>query len=199
MQTFNFKENIILENDKVLLKPLEKKDFKHFIYFSENEPDIWKFSLLQLNNKENLKKYIAFAIDGRKQKKSYAFAVFDKTKNKYAGSTRFYDYNEYHKTISVGYTWYGKEFRGTTLNKNCKYLMLQFIFEQIGVERVEFRADLKNAVSINAIKSLGCVEEGVLRNNFRISSGCRDSIVFSILKNEWFDKTKNELLKKIYS
>ena len=197
MQGFDFKKNIILENDKVLLKPLEKKDFKNFIYFTENEPEIWEYSLLQLNTKENLKKYIAFALDNRKQKKSYAFAVFDKIKNKYAGSTRFYDYNEYHKTVSIGYTWYGKEFRGTALNKNSKFLMLKFIFEEIGVERVEFRADVKNTVSINAIKSLGCVEEGVLRSNFVISTGRRDSIVFSILKNEWFAKVKSELLDKM--
>ena len=197
MQNFDFKKNIILENDKVLLKPLQKKDYKNFITFSENEPEIWEYSLMQLNTKENLKKYISFALLERKQGTSYAFSVFDKIQNKYAGTTRYYNYNEFHQTVSIGYTWYGKQFRGTSLNKNVKFLLLQYIFEQVGVERVEFRADKKNIVSINAIKNLGCTYEGILRSNFKIEKGRRDSIIFSILKDEWFNNVKESLLKKI--
>jgi RimJ/RimL family protein N-acetyltransferase len=48
---------------------------------------------------------------------------------KYAGSTRFYDINLEFKTLLLGFTWYGKQFRGTGLNKHCKYLLLQFAFE----------------------------------------------------------------------
>ena len=64
--------------------------------------------------------------------------------------------------------------------------------------RVEFRADNDNLRSIRAMKSIGCVVEGVLRSNmFKPNRQRRDSIVLSILKEEWDKEVKNRLLKKI--
>ena len=54
------------------------------------------------------------------------------------------------KTLQLGYTWYGSAFRGTGLNKHCKFLLLQFAFETLGMERVEFRADNSNERSIRS-------------------------------------------------
>jgi RimJ/RimL family protein N-acetyltransferase len=193
----DFDKDYILENDKVLLRELKISDVNNLLYFAENEQDIWQYSLIRPKDKTSLEEYIRLALNDRNNKKSYPFIVFDKTKNQYAGSTRFYDINSFHKSLSLGYTWYGKDFRGTQLNKNCKYLLLEFAFENIAVERVEFKADVNNIQSIRAMKSIGCVEEGILRNNFTTNSGRRDSIVLSIIKSEWYSNTKQNLLKKI--
>ena len=93
--------------------------------------------------------------------------------------------------------WYGQDFQGTGLNKNCKFLLLQFAFEHMKVQRVEFRADNKNKRSIAAMKSIGCSEEGILRSNCAAPNGRRDSIILSILRYEWFSRVKRELLKKL--
>ena len=122
---------------------------------------------------------------------------FDKRTNNYAGTTRFYDYQEHHNTVQLGYTWYGKDFQGTGLNKNCKLLMLQFAFETLGVDRVEFRADADNERSVAAMKSIGCTVEGILRSNCKAVTGRRNSIILSILKDEWFKNVKENLLLKI--
>ena len=65
--------------------------------------------------------------------------------------------------MSLGYTWYGTEFQRTGLNRNCKYLLLYYAFDMLGVDRVEFRADLRNVKSIQAMKQIGCTQEGILR------------------------------------
>src|SRR6185369_16796078 len=112
--------------------------------------------------------------------------VFDKRSGQYAGSTRFYDINWAFKTLQLGYTWYGERFRGTGLNKHCKYLLLQLAFETLNALRVEYRCEASNAHSIAAIKSIRCVPEGILRNNMPLQEGGRrDSIVLSILNEEW--------------
>ncbi|WP_420575165.1 GNAT family N-acetyltransferase [Kordia sp.] len=162
-----------------------------------NEPDLWKYSLTPGNGETNLKEYIALATQGRVKENSYPFIVYDKRFNTFAGSTRFYDFHQNHQTVSLGYTWYGKDFHGTGLNKNCKFLMLQFAFEHMKVQRVEFRADNNNKRSIAAMRSIGCTEEGILRSNCATADGRRDSIVFSILKYEWFSRVKRELIKKL--
>jgi len=192
-----FENEIVLENDTVLLRPLKKEHISLLKDFSLKEPELWKYSLTPADGLENLKIYIEHALREKEQKTSYPFIVLDKRTNKIAGSTRFYDYRKAHNTVQLGYTWYGKEFQGTGLNKNCKFLLLQYAFEIIKLERVEFRADAKNARSIAAMKSIGCVEEGILRNNCTAPKGRRDSIVLSILKDEWLDQVKINLLKKI--
>ncbi len=197
MQTFNFLQEYILENDVVRLNPLHHQDIDTLLHFSEQQPELWKYSLQPADGLENLKTYMDFALKGRKEETSYPFIVFDKRSQQIAGSTRFYDFQKKHNTVQLGYTWYGKEFQGTGLNKHCKLLLLEFAFETLGLDRVEFRADATNERSIAAMKSIGCTVEGILRSNCAAPKGRRDSIVLSILKDEWFGGIKEKLKSKI--
>lgn len=186
-----------LENERVLLRPLKPDDRQKLLPFSLYEPDLWTYSLIQAGGEENLNRYLDYAFQQKAAGLAYPFIIFDKQANRYAGSTRFYDIQPTHNTLQLGYTWYGKEFQGTGLNKHCKYLLLEFAFEQLEVDRVEFRADAKNTRSIAAMKSIGCVEEGILRSNCMSPTGRRDSIVLSILKDEWFHSVKSLLQSKL--
>lgn len=191
---FDFKEKYILENEIVRLQPLENTDFDVLLEFSENEPEIWDFNSNGANGKENLEKYIANATKNREMEKEYPFIVFDKISGKYVGSTRFYGIFLEMKTIEIGYTWYGKKYQGNGINKNCKYLLLEFAFEKMEMERVAFAANSKNERSLNAMKSIGCVVEGVLRNCSTDSKGNRiDATRLSIIKSEWNESVKNNL------
>lgn len=195
------KQEIILQNDKVLLRPLEENDLEHFLYFSLSEPEIFKYSVISPGGSgENMKKYITDYIKQKQVGKEYAFIVFDKKTNSYAGCTRFYDIQPENNTTQLGYTWYGKAFQRTGLNRNCKLLLLEFAFEKWGMERVEFRADAQNERSIKAMQAIGCTVEGILRScvNLPLQNRRRDSIVLSILKDEWFDHVKKDLAAKIY-
>jgi RimJ/RimL family protein N-acetyltransferase len=197
--SLDFSQNTILEDETVLLRPLQATDVDNLLDISLNEPETWEYSLVRANGKENLENYIQLALKARENKTEFPFVVFDKKTGKYAGSTRFYDINVAFKTLQLGYTWYGKEFRGTGLNKHCKYLLLQYAFETLGMERVEFRADNNNLHSIAAMKSIGCKVEGVMRSHMPTleSEVRRDSIILSILKNEWFDEVKAKLKAKL--
>lgn len=199
MITSQFTQDIILEDEMVLLRPLQATDVENLLDISINEPETWEYSLVRANGKENLENYIQLALKAKESKTEFPFIILDKNTGKYAGSTRFYDINIGFKTLQLGYTWYGKDFRGTGLNKHCKYLLLQYAFETLGMERVEFRADNNNQRSIAAMKSIGCKVEGVLRSHMPTANSevRRDSIVLSILKNEWFDAVKENLKSKL--
>ena len=193
VSNFDAAKDYILQNDAVLLRPLTVTDFDNLVSFATNEPDIWKFSLVAVQGKQGLKNYIENAVEQRAVGTEYPFIVFDKITQQYAGSTRFYDIQVANKTLQLGYTWYGKAFQGTGLNKNCKLLLLQFAFEQLGMERVEFRADNNNERSKAAMKSIGCIEEGVLRSHAPYITGVRrDSVILSILKSEWDGSVKEK-------
>lgn len=189
---------IILENERALIRPLSAADYEHLLPFSLNEPEIWHYSLTRPDSAENLTGYLQAAMEDKEKGNAYPFIIFDKLTNSYAGSTRYYDIQPTYKTLLFGYTWYGGDFQGTGLNKNCKYLLLKYAFEDLGMERVEFRADNSNHRSIAAMKSIGCKIEGVLRNHMPDGhGGRRDSAILSILRKEWFDFVKAKLEEKI--
>lgn len=194
---FDFTKDYILEDEVALLRPLQKNDLEHLMDFS-GQPEIWQFSSIAAIGKENFTNYIRLALENREKKTEYPFVTFDKRTNEYAGSTRFYDLQFHNKTLQLGYTWYGKQFHGTGLNKHCKFLILSFAFEQMGMERVEFQADNNNGRSIAAMKGIGCKVEGVLRKNMaKLDGSRRDTIVLSILKEEWFGGVKETLKNKL--
>ncbi len=191
----DFNQKLILEDDVAMLRPLELSDYAHLLPFTLQEPEIWKYSLLRPDTADNLERYLQVAIDEREKNTTYPFIVFDKRTNSFAGSTRFYDINVGNKSLQLGFTWYGKDFRGSGLNRHCKFLLLQYAFETLDMERVEFRADNDNKRSVAAMKSIGCKVEGVLRSHMPIvEGGRRDTIVLSILRSEWLDHVK-ELLR----
>jgi N-acetyltransferase len=194
-----FKDRPVLENSRILLRPILESDFENLLPFSLHEPDIWKYGLITAAGEENLRNYISAAVKYMKEKKEFVFIVFDKKANRYAGSTRFYDIQQDYLATQLGYTWYGKEFQRTGLNRHCKLLLLTYVFEEWGMERLEFRADAKNSQSIAAMKAIGCVEEGILRNHMPTAAGGRrDSIILSILKTEWFGGVRELLQKKTH-
>ena len=195
---FNLEQNFVLENEYVSLRPLTINDYEHLLPFALNEPETWEYSLISAAGKDGLKSYLDNALKARQDGREYPFIIFDKKTNEYAGSTRFYDIQPYHKTLLLGYTWLGEKFRGTGLNKQCKFLLLEYAFEKLGAARVEFRANANNEVSIAAMKSIGCRVEGILRSHLNHPSGeRRNSIILSILKNEWIDDVKEKLSLKL--
>ncbi|NCI46990.1 GNAT family N-acetyltransferase [Sediminibacterium soli] len=199
MIAFETSQDYTLEDDCVLLRPLQADDCVNLREFSINEPEIWRFSLLQAGGEENLTHYLSVALEAKHAGREYPFIVFDKRTQEYAGSTRFYDIQLPFKTLQLGYTWYGKRFQGTGLNRHCKFLLLRFAFEQLGMERVEFRADNNNARSIAAMKRIGCTVEGVLRSHMPTcqSDLRRDSIVLSILREEWYGHVRQKLIDQM--
>jgi RimJ/RimL family protein N-acetyltransferase len=195
---YNHLTEYILEDERVRLTPLKETDIEFLLPFALNEPDTWKYSQTSAKSEQGMRKFISTALANRAAGKEYAFIVFDKKTNEYAGSTRFYDIQPENEMLQLGYTWYGEKFRGTGLNKHCKFLLLQFAFEDLGMQRVEFRADARNERSIAAMKSLGCKVDGIIRSHIWLEDGSRrSSIVLSILKDEWENTVKENLKARL--
>ena len=87
--------------------------------------------------------------------------------------------------VEIGNTYYRPKFRGTGFNRRVKNMMLKRAFD-CGIRRVEFRVDARNGRSQAAMTKLGAVREGVLRADRITWTGhVRDTLLFSILKEEW--------------
>ncbi|GAB5563039.1 MAG: GNAT family protein [Winogradskyella sp.] len=174
-----------LENTRVRLSPLTLDNY-HNLNAIANEKDLIYYSPSKISSPEALKDYVEIAIKGNEEGTIIPFLVFDKASQRYAGSTRFGLINWKNKVLHIGWTWIGQEFQGTGLNKNMKFLMLQYAFETLEFEKVEFRIDERNKKSRKAVEKLGATLEGILRKDVVMNDGFRRSTCcYGILKEEW--------------
>lgn len=174
-----------IQNDRVRLVPLSMSHIDGLLPIVGDE-SIWRWSGSTASDKNALTSYIQNALKERSSGVRYPFAIFDREKGKIAGSTSFGTISNRHKRVEIGWTWLGKEFQRTGLNRNAKFVMLSFGFEQLAFERIEFKTDLRNEPSRIAIQAIGATEEGVLRSHIINWQGTRrDTIYYSILANEW--------------
>lgn len=176
-----------LENDSVKLTLLDLSNYEHLLSISQQDRLI-QFSPSDISTPEKLKDYVQTAVDGYYHNTTIPFIIFDKTKNEYAGSTRFGLENRINKVIYIGSTWIGKEFQGTGLNKQMKFLMLQYAFEELKFKKIEFRVDERNMQSRKAVEKIGAKLEGVLRKDIiMLDDYRRSTCCYGILKEEWGD------------
>lgn len=177
--------NPTLENNVVKLTLLDLSNYEHIIPIAK-EDRLIEFSPSDISTPEKLKEYVQIAVDGFYHKTTIPFIVFDKAKQKYAGSTRFGMINWKDKVLHIGWTWIGKEFQGTGLNKNMKFLMLRHAFEDMEFEKVEFRIDERNERSRKAVEKIGAALEGILRSDTVMIDGFRrNTCCYGIIKEEW--------------
>jgi len=79
----------------------------------------------------------------------------------------------------------GSAFWGKGLFTEGAELVLDFVFETIGVHRLEARAALQNGRGNGALRKLGAVQEGVLRRSFLRNGQYMDQALWSILAEDW--------------
>lgn len=101
------------------------------------------------------------------------------------GTSSLWDADPGNEHIHIGSTLYGTAWWGTQVNPECKLLLLGHCFA-LGYGRVKIQTDLLNTRSQAAISRLGAQREGVLRRHTRREDGSfRDTVVFSVLREEW--------------
>lgn len=145
---FPFDLQPTLQNEWVLLKPLNEQDFET-LYKVASDPLIWE----QHPNKDRYKRevfqnYFRGAIES-----GGAFAVYDAHSNEMIGCTRFYDLNISDRSIFIGYTFIARRCWGGSYNSSMKRLMIQHAFKY--VDKVIFHIGVNNIRSRKAMERIG--------------------------------------------
>ncbi|EFM10632.1 ribosomal protein N-acetylase-like protein [Paenibacillus curdlanolyticus YK9] len=180
-----FDREIILENKFVKLVPLSEQ-YTYALRTIIFDKEITQYTGNHIVDDHDLEKYIRSALANRQEKQTYPFIVIDKLTSQVAGMTRFGNIIFHNKRLEIGWTWYGKPFRGTHVNLAAKFELLRFAFEEMMFNRVQFSVDADNLRSQKAVLKLGATQEGYFRSNYVDASGnCRDDIYYSIIRSEW--------------
>ena len=185
---FPIDKEVILEGARSRLEPFKDATEAASLleHIALHEKDLMKFSPSEFNSLNDLVSYFQQSLNERSKGSKYTFLVYDKLNETYAGSTSFGNISDANDRLEIGWTWIGKNFQRTGLNRHNKLLMLEFAFDKLKAARVELKSDARNLQSRKAMEGIGAKYEGQLRSHTVMSDGFRrDTVYYSILKDEW--------------
>ena len=197
---------ITLEGQHVRLDPL-LLEHEEALIAAASDGELWKSTVTIVpSSPATMIDYIQAALNGQAQGRELPFVIVRKsgpgvppgnTSGQIVGTTRFYEIRPHDRAVAIGYTWLAKSAQRTAVNTESKLLMLTHAFENWRCNRVELITDVLNQQSRAAILRLGAKEEGVLRKHLILPSGrIRDSVIFSIIADEW-PEVKSRLACKL--
>lgn len=188
----------ILQNDIVKLEPINPSHMDG-ILSAASDPRIWEHMPVELLSKESVMKYVVDGIKKREAETDFVFVIIDQSSQQIVGATSYMDISFQHKRLEIGFTWLNPNVWRTNINTNCKYLLLQYGFEQLGMQRIQIKTGHENVRSQKAIERLGAVKEGILRNHMIRKEGTiRHTVMYSIIQEEWNsvkERFEQQLLK----
>ncbi len=180
-----FVEPVTLQGRHATLEPLAH-GHADGIRLAVADGELWKLWFTTVPSPDGVPAYIEQLLAQREQEKAFAFAVRDNASGKIVGSTRYLNIDAANRRLEIGGTWYAQSAQRTGINTECKLMLLAHAFETLGCIAVEFRTDWFNKRSQSAIERIGAKRDGVLRNHMIMPDGrIRDSVVYSIIRNEW--------------
>ena len=185
MNNNNWPAPITLGGTYVTLEPLGRHHGPDLIEATQ-DGELWKLWYTSVPAPADMSAEIERRLNLQQTGRMLPFAVIERRNGKAVGMTTYMDIDAVNRRLEIGSTWYRRSVQRTALNTECKLLMLQHAFEQLGCIAVEFRTHFFNQQSRRAIERLGAKLDGILRNHRRLADGSlRDTCVYSILASEW--------------
>ncbi|MDP5120026.1 MAG: GNAT family N-acetyltransferase [Spirosomaceae bacterium] len=188
-----------LTGKNIKLAPM-KIEHRDALVKAASDGNLWEIWHTSVPSEKSVDSYIKNALTEAAKGEGLPFVVIDLKTEAVIGSTRFCFADTANRRVEIGYTWYAKSYQRTGVNTECKYLLLSYAFEELKAIAVVFSTNWHNHTSRNAIARLGAKQDGVLRNHRVDTDGIiRDTVIFSIIENEWHSVKKNlEFKMKIY-
>jgi RimJ/RimL family protein N-acetyltransferase len=175
----------ILENNWVRLEPMSdthRESLRPLV----GDPDIWSLMTLR-GDGEHFDAWFDLMLDTQATGTQISHVIYRKTTGEIVGHSAFLVISPSNQRAEIGWTWYTASARGTEVNPACKLALLGRLFE-CGAERAELKTHGLNKRSQAAMLKMGAQYEGTLRRQMRTWRGdLRDTVWFSVLKDEWPD------------
>ncbi|MFF2890096.1 GNAT family N-acetyltransferase [Paenibacillus sp. NPDC057967] len=170
--------------DLVLLEPEHKEELAAVLH----DDAIWEFTWRKITTLEQALALVDEALRERGEGSQLPFAVIEKSTGRIVGTTRIAGISLGHRHAEIGYSWLSPRVWRTSVNTECKRLLLDYSFEHLRTLRVQFSISHYNVRSQRAVERLGAVQEGVLRQaRIKPDGTIHDVVLYSILASEWKD------------
>jgi N-acetyltransferase len=181
-----FIEPVRLEGPRfAVIEPLQQAHTPALIE-AASDGALWQLWYTTVPPPEQMASQVQALLQQRDRDGILPFIVRRKADGRIVGATRYMQVDAVNRRLEIGGTWYAASEQRSGLNTECKLLLLQHAFEQLGCIAVELRTHVLNSRSRRAIERLGARLDGILRNHTRMPNGTlRDTCVYSITAYDW--------------
>lgn len=175
-----------LEGRHVVLEPLAASDAEALFAAADDPVELFRYLPDPLIRIEHHCDFVQRALVDHAQGKALPFLIRLRGSGEVIGTTRFGAIEAAHKRAEIGWTWIASKVQRSAVNTESKRLLLGHGFEQLQLNRIEFKTDLLNQKSRAAIARIGATQEGIFRKHMVMPDGrLRDTVYFSIVRDEW--------------
>ncbi len=173
-----------LEGSQIRLSPLDPSHFATLVELGKDSR-IWTNFPSDRGDASKHLSHLSEIKEDMDNGSQLAFVIEEKASGAIAGMTRLYHLNQSHRQLEIG-SWLHPNFWSSGINTESKFLLLTFCFEALQTIRVQFRTDVTNQRSRQALEKMGATLEGVIRNERIKDDGTyRHAAVYSIIEQEW--------------
>ncbi|HMR91460.1 MAG TPA: GNAT family protein [Chitinophagaceae bacterium] len=184
--SFPISSGLALETKRVILRPLQPSDQPAFLQLAQEDESMWEYFSLNLADAAQLQRWMDIAGEEKQKNIRRPFTIIDKASGHITGSSSLGNISVYDKRAEIGWSWLGRQWRSTGINREAKFAMMCYAFEQLHFERIEFKTDVLNIRARKGLQHVGGKEEGVLRSHMQMwNNRRRSSVYYSVLKEEW--------------
>jgi N-acetyltransferase len=185
-----WRDQPVLEGNHVLLRPMVRADGPAIVE-GASDGRLWELFYTSVPSADEIDGYLDAAEREASYGRAMPFVVIDRASGWLVGATRYMRMKPDARRLEIGTTFYAQSVQRSPINSEAKLLLLTHAFEAMDCLCVQLRTAALNFQSQRAIERLGAKRDGVLRNHGLLKGRVRDTVVYSILANEWEGVKRN--------
>jgi RimJ/RimL family protein N-acetyltransferase len=177
-----------LSNERVTLRDLRVSDAPSLFAMLSTQ-EVHRYMSTPPSDVAGFRRFIEWAQAERRTGRYLCFAVVPKGYDVAIGIMQV-------RQIDPGFTtgeWgaaLGSQFWGTGVYQAAADLLFEFVFDTVGLRRLEARAAVQNGRANGAARKVGGVPEGVARQGLYCHGQYHDQLMWSILADDWRQSKK---------
>lgn len=174
-----------LETERLILRKFKITDAQNMFDNWAANPNVTKYLIWQpYTNVDDVRAYIQMCIDGYDNQNMYYWVIEYKENSQAVGSISVVEVKENINAVTVGYC-LSEEYWHKGIMTEAFKRVIDFLFKEVEVDRIESTHDINNPNSGKVMEKCGLKYEGTLRKAAVNNQGIVDSVVRSILREEY--------------
>lgn len=174
-----------LETARLILRPFVKEDAPAMYRNWASDPEVTKFlSWPTYKTVDTAYEILNIWVSQYRDDTFYQWAIELKEIGEVIGSISVVNFDERVDMAEIGFC-IGRSWWGQGIMTEAFQAVIDFLFGEVGVQRIEAGHDPNNPASGAVQRKCGLKYEGTLRRSIRSNQGITDKTVMAILKEEW--------------
>ncbi|WP_296247107.1 GNAT family protein [uncultured Stenotrophomonas sp.] len=120
----------------------------------------------------------------RRELDMLAWAIADADSDLLIGSSAIFHMDLAQARAEIGYSLH-PDWQGRGLASEALQLVLGYVFNELGLRRIEADIDPRNLPSCRLVERFGFVREGLLRERWQVNGEICDSAIYGLLRQDF--------------